>query len=89
MNLLIVRPEAASFAESFLTCASPITVKSGVFALSPVAVPSSDQVRNPNDLMRSFSRFSAIGEFCGGGARLVGVAHRHPHRDLRVAALRG
>ena len=60
--MLTVRPEAASFIESFLIRTSPTTLKSGVLALSPVVVPSSDQVRKPNDLTRSFSRFSAICE---------------------------
>ncbi len=60
--LVIVSPEAWSFAESFLMRASPDTRKSAVLSV----LPSSDQVRKPNDLMRSLSRFSAIAEICAG-----------------------
>src|SRR5208282_3352880 len=64
--LVTVSPEAGSRIESFLTAASPITAKSA--PLPPSAAPGapSDQVRNPNDLMRSLRMFSATGEGTGG-----------------------
>src|SRR5262245_1700381 len=64
MYLLIVIPDASSLAESFLRFASPVTAKSAAVACEDDALPSSDQIRKPNELMRSLSRFSATGEFC-------------------------
>src|ERR1700687_4100044 len=61
--LVTVSPEASSRAESFLILASPWVSES-----APLSAPvsPSDQVRNPNDLMRSLRIFSATGEVCGG-----------------------
>jgi hypothetical protein len=57
-------PEAASLSDSFLSLASPVTAKSALLPGAAGIFESSDQVRNPNDLMRSLSRFSATCEFC-------------------------
>src|SRR5689334_14985625 len=65
--LLTVRPDAGRRIESFFTRASPCTRKSAFFAAGSAAPPS-DQVRKPNDLIRSFSMFSATGDGCGAAS---------------------
>jgi len=69
-DLLMVRPDASSFIESFLILASPWIRKSGACASGP-ASPSLDQTRKPNDLMRCLSTFSASCERTGGIACAV------------------
>ena len=63
-----VMPEAASLADSFLSLASPTTANSAPLPRAAGSFGSSDQMRNPNDLMRALSRFSATCEFCAGAS---------------------
>ncbi len=62
--LVTVTPEASSRSDNRLIAASPVTAKS---APGTASAPPSDQVRKPNERMRSLSRFSATGD-CRGGA---------------------
>ena len=52
----------------------------------PAAPPSSDHVRKPNDLIRSFSRFSATGDGCAGALGASASRTTIAHGDLRIAA---
>jgi hypothetical protein len=78
--VVTVRPEASSRVDSRRTFASPAIEKSGAL---PASAPPSAQVRKPNDLMRSASRFSATGERCAG------ASGRSASRDVIAIEMRG
>src|SRR5258708_24581905 len=66
--LVTVIPDAWRRIDSFLIVTSPCTAKSAPFGSASALAPSSDQVRKPNDLIRSFNRFSATGDGNGGAS---------------------
>src|SRR5258708_25209397 len=66
--LVTTTPDDGSRIDSRLTLTSPSTEKSGPFEASSVRAPPSDQVRKPNDLIRSLRMFSAAGEGCAGAS---------------------
>ncbi len=84
--LVTTRPDASSRVESFLICASPCTRKSApclrVVAARAFVRPGAEAERLDALLQQVLGERRRLRR----RIRLIGVAHRDPHRDLRIAA---